>query len=152
MTIYGVRRRVACYVTRSTDCGSELLVFDHVADNPAEPSGTQIPAGGMTPFEALADAAFREVREETGLYGLRFVGPVGAVELGLDDPGGPSMTTYVQLAVPADGAAAGPSEWEHVVTGEGTDADLVFRCRWEPLPLAVGLVGDQARFLAAVTG
>lgn len=152
MTIYGVRRRVACYVTRSTERGVELLVFDHVDDNPADPSGTQIPAGGMAPFEALADAAFREVQEETGLGGLQFVGQVGFVELGLDEPGGPSMTTYVQLAAPAEGDDADVVEWERVVTGEGADADMVFRCRWEPLPLGIELAGDQGRFLAAVTG
>lgn len=150
MTIYGVRRRVACYVTRSTEQGGELLVFDHVDDDPEDPSGTQIPAGGMGTFEALTGAAFREVQEETGLSGLQFVGQVGAVELGLDEPGGPSMTTYVQLAAPDTSKADGPREWEHAVTGYDTDAGLVFRCRWEPLPLSVELAGDQGRFLSAL--
>lgn len=150
MTIYGVRRRVACYVTRSAENGTELLVFDHVDDDPADPSGTQIPAGGMAPFEALTDAAFREVREETGLLGLQFVGQVGAAELGLDDPGGPSMTTYVHLALPDGAAATDAGEWEHAVTGDGADAGMIFRCRWEPLPLSVELAGGQGQFVPAV--
>ena len=152
MTIYGVRRRVACYVTRATLGTAELLVFDHLDDDPTDPSGTQIPAGGMTPFEALADAALREVREETGVDGLRFVGQVGAVELGLDEPGGPSMTTYVQLSMADSEANTGPAEWDHTVTGDGGDAGLVFRCRWAPLPLTLELAGGQGQFLAAITG
>lgn len=146
MTIYGIRRRVACYVTRDTGAGTELLVFDHADDDPAEPSGTQIPAGGMAPFEALVDAALRETAEETGLDGLTFVGQVGAVELGLHDPGGPAMTTFVHVTARSGGDTA----WDHAVTGEGADAGLVFRCRWESLPLSFELVGDQGRFLDAV--
>lgn len=143
MTIYGFRQRVVCYVVRSTAGGRELLVFDHVDDDPADPSGTQVPAGGMEPFEALADAALRETMEETGLDSAAFVGQVGFVELGLRDPGGPSVTTFVQLVAPGGGEPT----WDHAVTGEGADAGLAFRCRWEPLPLQVGLEDDQGRFL-----
>ena len=74
MTTYGVRRRVACYVTRTTETGEQLLVFDHRDDDPDDPSGTQIPAGGMLPFEAIVDAAAREIEEETGLADTTFVG------------------------------------------------------------------------------
>src|SRR4051794_32092713 len=70
MPIYGYRRRVACYVTRVGEAGSELLVFDHVDDDPDNPPGTQIPAGGMLPFEGIEAAAAREAAEETGLSGL----------------------------------------------------------------------------------
>lgn len=149
MTIYGVRRRVACYVTRRSPRGTELLVFDQPGDDPAHPSGTQIPAGGMGAFESLVDAAVREVREETGVDGLAFVGQVGAVELGLAEPGGPSITTYVHLTA-SSGADAVAGEWDHRVTGEGLDADMTFRCRWAPLPLSFRLAGGQGRFLAAV--
>ncbi len=146
MTTYAVRRRVACYVTRSTGAGAELLVFDHRDDNPDDPSGTQIPAGGMLPFEALVEAAVREIREETGLDDLAYVDQVGFVELGLDEPGGPSMTTYVHLAAPA----GGPESWEHTVVGDGSDSGMVFSCRWEKLPLTVDLAGGQGQFLAAL--
>jgi 8-oxo-dGTP pyrophosphatase MutT (NUDIX family) len=143
VTIYGVRRRVACYVTRTSAGGEELLVFDHVDDDPADPSGTQVPAGGMLPFEAVADAAIREVHEETGLEEMTYVEQLGAVELGLHDPGGPSVTTYVRLTTPSDG----PSSWVHRVTGDGTDEGMAFACRWEPLPLSVDLAGGQDAFV-----
>lgn len=146
MTIYGLRQRVVCYVTRSTGTGKELLVFDHVDDDPGDPSGTQVPAGGMLPFEALVDAALRETHEETGLEGVTFVGQVGFAELGLGDPGGPSVTTFVQLAAPG----SGEDGWDHTVAGAGDDAGLVFRCSWQPLPLRFELAGDQGRFLDVV--
>ena len=146
MTTYGVRQRVACYVTRTTETGEELLVFDHRDDTPDDPSGTQIPAGGMLPFEALVDAAAREIEEETGLAETSFVEQVGFVELGLDEPGGPSMTTYVHLTTPSDG----PNAWEHTVGGGGEDGGMVFLCRWEPLPLAFDLAADQGQFLDVV--
>lgn len=146
MSIYGVRRRVACYVTRTTEGGEELLVFDHVDDDPANPSGTQVPAGGMLPFEGIEDAASREVDEETGLVGLAFVGQLGGVEVALGEPGGPSMTTYVHLTASSDTPAA----WQHVVAGDGEDAGMVFACRWEPLPLTFELAGGQGVYLDAV--
>jgi ADP-ribose pyrophosphatase YjhB (NUDIX family) len=148
MAIYGYRRRVACYVTRTTEQGHELLVFDHHPDDdpPDNPSGTQIPAGGMLPFEAIEAAALREVREETGLENVRYVEQVGFVEVPLEDPGGPSMTNFVHLEATSDGDAS----WEHRVTGEGDDLGMTFLCRWEPLPLGFELAGDQGRFLDAV--
>jgi 8-oxo-dGTP pyrophosphatase MutT (NUDIX family) len=143
MPIYGVRRRVACYVTRAGDHGAELLVFDHAADDPERPSGTQVPAGGMLPFEGIEDAAAREVAEETGLAGLRFRAQLGGVEARLGEPGGPTVTTYVHLAAPSDGA----SEWAHTVTGDGEDAGMSFRCRWARLPLDFELAGGQGVYL-----
>jgi 8-oxo-dGTP pyrophosphatase MutT (NUDIX family) len=147
VTTYGVRQRVACYVTRSTERGAELLVFDHRDDDPDDPSGTQIPAGGMRRFEAITDAAAREIDEETGLADTTFVAQVGFVELGLHEAGGPSMTTYVHVTAPG----GGPDEWEHQVGGDGEDAGMVFRCRWEPLPLGFELAGGQGQFVVHLT-
>lgn len=143
MSIYGLPRRVACYVTRPTEYGSELLVFEHRDDDPENPSGVQVPAGAMLPFEGIEDAASREVDEETGLIGLSFVAQLGGVEVALTEPGGPSMTTYVHLVAPTDDRTA----WDHQVHGEGEDAGLVFECRWEPLPLAFELAATQGVYL-----
>lgn len=148
MPIYGFLQRVVCYVTRSTERGDELLVFEHVDDDPADPSGVQVPAGSMLPFESVQDAALREVEEETGLRGLTYVDQVGAVELGLDDEGGPSMTNFVRLTAPADGEPA----WEHVVTGDGEDAGMGFSCRWEAIPLSSELAGGQSAFVDRLGG
>ncbi len=145
MSIYGFRQRVACYVTRVGADGRELLVFEHVDDDPTDPSGVQVPAGGMKRFESIQDASHRELEEETGLRGATYVDQLGGVELGLDEPGGPSMTTFVHLRAPDDGEA----RWEHIVHGDDNDGDLGMRfaCRWEPLPLNVELAAGQDAFL-----
>jgi ADP-ribose pyrophosphatase YjhB (NUDIX family) len=131
----------------------ELLVFEHTDEDPA---GVRVPAGSMQPLESLTDAAARAVYEETGLTGLTYVDQVGYVERGLDEVGGPAVVNFVHLAAQPGpgsaatdaraGAAGGPA-WEHTVTGDGADAGLVFRCRWEPLPLQVLLAADQGAFL-----
>lgn len=136
-------------MTRTTSRGEDLLVFEHTDDDPANPSGVQVPAGGMLPFESLEDAAAREVAEQTGLSGLTYMDQVGFSELGLDDPGGPAVLNFVHLVAAAEGTDAVPDagSWEHRVTGDGQDAGMTFRCRWEPLPLNLDLAGDQAAFL-----
>jgi ADP-ribose pyrophosphatase YjhB (NUDIX family) len=143
VSIFAVRQRVACYVTRPSDAGPQLLVFEHVADDPSHPSGVQVPGGGKTAFEAVETAALREVEEESGLTGLTFQAQLGAVERGVGDPVGPSITTYVHVTSPA----GGPPAWEHTVSGEGEDAGMTFACRWEPLPLGFDLAAGQAAYL-----
>ncbi|QLG10236.1 NUDIX domain-containing protein [Deinococcus sp. D7000] len=58
--LLGLREKVLCLVVR----GSSLLVFDH-ADVPD--AGVQLPAGGVEAGETPADAAVRELYEESGL-------------------------------------------------------------------------------------
>jgi len=146
MSIYAFRHRVACYVTRTTGEGEELLVFEHGDDDPQDPSGVHVPAGTMLPYEAVEAAGLREVEEESGLSGLTYVDQVGFVERGLHDEGGPSMTNFVHLVAPSNGE---PS-WEHTVSGDGDDAGMTFLCRWEPLPLSTGLADGQAALLDRV--
>lgn len=158
MSIYGFGHRVVCYVTRTTELGADLLVFEHADDDPQEPSGVQVPAGSMLPYESLEDAALREVQEETGLSGLTYVEQVGFVELGLYDEGGPSMTNFVHLVDPASGAPGEPTvyrdgraTWEHIVTGDGDDNGMTFVCWWEPLPVPIELASGQAAFLDRIS-
>jgi 8-oxo-dGTP diphosphatase len=56
----GLREKVLCFVHD----GQKLLVFDH-ADVPD--AGVQVPAGGVEMGETPAEAAVRELREESGL-------------------------------------------------------------------------------------
>lgn len=124
------RQRVACYVTRRRDDRVELLVFNHRDDADA---GTQVPAGGIDPGESYADAAVREVREETGLTGVEVVGRLGESDRPHPETGAARRTTYVHLRAP-DAMA---DRWTHIVTGEGEDATMRFDCRWEPLPVTL---------------
>lgn len=140
MTVSPPRLRVAAYVIRWRAAGPELLVFDHV-DFPE--AGTQVPAGGLEPGETPADAAVREVAEETGLTGAGLVAELGVSDHPHPVTGQPRRTTYVQLDVP-DGPV-GP--WAHRVAGDGEDGGLRFACRFIPLPLAARLADHQDEFL-----
>jgi ADP-ribose pyrophosphatase YjhB (NUDIX family) len=132
-------------VTRTKEAGQQLLVFEHIDDDPGKPAGIQIPGGGKDTYEPIVDAAPRETGEETGLRGLEFVEQLGIQERALHDPDGPSITTFVHLRAPADGV----DQWEHTVVADADreDSGMVFRCRWETLPLEVELVSEQAQFL-----
>jgi 8-oxo-dGTP pyrophosphatase MutT (NUDIX family) len=117
------RDRVVVYVER----GDELLVFDH-RDHPE--AGTQVPAGGVLDGEALADAALREVREETGLHLDDEPELLGTHEH-LDGLGRPALSHFYR----ADAPRGAPDSWEHVVAGGGDDAGLVFLCRFDATPI-----------------
>jgi 8-oxo-dGTP pyrophosphatase MutT (NUDIX family) len=113
---------VAVYVER----GTALLVFDH-RDHPE--AGTQVPAGGLEPGESLVTGAVREVLEETGLRLTEEPQLLGIHEH-LDGLGRPAKTHFLRASAPSDA----PDAWEHRVTGDGGDSDLVFLCRFEDEP------------------
>ena len=126
-----VRNRVVVYVER----GDGLLVFDH-RDYPD--AGTQVPAGGVEVGESVGAAAIREVREETGVQLDETPVLLGTHEH-VDGLGRPALSFFVRASAP-DGL---PQAWEHVVSGDGEDAKLVFDCRFDPAP---ELWADQAVF------
>ena len=114
-----MRQRVVAYVTRERDGVTELLVFDH-RDHPE--AGTQVPAGRIDPGETLEECLHRELDEEAGLRG-RIVRELGR-------PAWPSR--YPNHAFEVRSASHESTDtWDHVVHGDGDDAGLVFRFRWE---------------------
>jgi 8-oxo-dGTP pyrophosphatase MutT (NUDIX family) len=117
-----LRKRVVVYVEREDG----LLVFDH-RDHPE--AGTQVPAGGVEQDEALVEAAIREVREETGVQLDTEPTLLGTHEH-LDGLGQPALSHFFQ----ADAPKGLPRCWQHVVSGDGDDAALVFECRFDPAP------------------
>jgi 8-oxo-dGTP pyrophosphatase MutT (NUDIX family) len=123
-----VRRRVLAYVTRERRGHTELLVFDHRDYSEA---GTQVPAGRTDPSETLEQCLLRELHEEAGIEGARIVRELGTWN-----------TRYENHAfeVRIDDHAAADT-WEHVVHGDGDDAGLVFRYRWEPVRADLLLFG-----------
>jgi 8-oxo-dGTP diphosphatase len=117
-----VRQRVLAYVTRERDGAKELLVFD-VPSHPR--AGTQVPAGRIDPGETLEQCLFRELHEEAGIERACIVRE-------LERPVRPAKYENHAFEVRIEGG--GPADaWEHVVSGTGDDAGLVFRYRWEPI-------------------
>lgn len=110
------------YVTRERDGVKELLVFDH-RDDPS--AGTQVPAGRIDPGETLEQCLVRELHEEAGIEN-------GVVVRELSPPSWPSRYENHAFEVRAPGHES-TDVWDHVVHGDGDDAGLVFRYRWEPL-------------------
>jgi 8-oxo-dGTP pyrophosphatase MutT (NUDIX family) len=88
-----------------------------------------VPAGGVDRDEELMDAAIREVREETGVCIDTELTLLGTHEH-LDGLGRPALSYFFRAAAP-DGV---PQSWQHIVSGDGDDAALVFNCRFDPAP------------------
>ena len=63
--------KVALFVTRESERGMQLLLFEHPY------AGNQIPAGTVDPGETPEQAAIRESHEETGLSGFSTMDALG---------------------------------------------------------------------------
>jgi 8-oxo-dGTP pyrophosphatase MutT (NUDIX family) len=119
-----LRQRVLAYVTRERGGRKELLVFDH-ADEPR--AGTQVPAGRVDPGETLEQCLRRELYEEAGIERARIVRELELVGDWVARSHYENHAYEVALEGDADDG------WDHVVVGDGDDAGLVFRYRWEPV-------------------
>lgn len=136
------RIRVAAYVLQRAATW-QLLVFDQ----PGHPqAGTQIPAGGVHQGESLAHAVLREISEETGLHCVTLRQQLHVEHRPHPRTGTPRTTTFFA----ADAAAGTPPAWTHEVVGRGTDAGMVFNCRFTPLPLRQPLADDQDAWLGLI--
>lgn len=115
-----MRKRVLAYVTRERGSAKEVLVFDH-RDHPS--AGTQVPAGRLDPGETLEQCLLRELHEEAGIAD-------GVIVRELPRPSWPSKYENHAFEVRSPSHES-TDTWEHVVHGDGDDAGLVFRFRWE---------------------
>jgi ADP-ribose pyrophosphatase YjhB (NUDIX family) len=135
-------RKANAYITRDRDGACEFLVFRH-RDFPE--AGIQVPRGTMLPGEMPEVAVLREVREETGLRDVIVVRPL-VVDLQDQPDGPPHERHFFELAAPAQT----PDAWEHIVTGAGDDAGLVFCYFWARSAAEAGLWPGYGDYLHLV--
>lgn len=136
--------RVAAYVLRYRRSW-ELLVFEQAGQPHA---GSQIRAGGVHATETLEVAVLREVREETGLTGLRLRQRLVTEDKPHPVTGQPRRTTFFVM----DADDETPDRWEHCVRGDDPDNGFVFVCRFASLPLAQSLADGQDAWLGQIDG
>lgn len=131
------RQRVLAYITRDTDRGRELLVFEH-RDHPD--AAVQVPAGRLDPGEDLESGLLREIEEESGLRTVRIVRDLPGFE-------GHYPSRYENHGFHLVPTEELPDEWDHVVHGDGDDAGLTFRYRWVRIADDPELFGRRHPFL-----
>jgi 8-oxo-dGTP pyrophosphatase MutT (NUDIX family) len=137
-----IHKAAACLVRRGT-AGPELLVFRHPL------AGVQIPKGSVQPGELPADAALRELAEESGVaaHTLRSVGRHD-IEVGA----GPTEFAPLELQVwhtfLVETDQELPDSWSHQASGSEVEAGLVFEYFW--LPIAEARSACSSRFHASI--
>ncbi|UBV43461.1 NUDIX domain-containing protein [Deinococcus taeanensis] len=114
----GLREKALCLVTRP----GQLLVFEHV---PAGQAGVQVAAGGVEPGETSAQAAVRELREETG---LNLTAPTHVTSYLWEAALPHRFTRQVCHAFMFHARTPLPGTWDHVA-----EQRHLFRFRWAPL-------------------
>ncbi len=126
-------RKAFAYAVRRSARGYQLLAFHSLE----EPGGFEVPKGAAERDESFADAARRELREESGL-------DVGTgSELGTTWYGAEEQRFFL-FAVPG----TAPDRFRHTVTGSGGDEGLVYEFEFLPIDgrLAARLVQGSGAF------
>jgi ADP-ribose pyrophosphatase YjhB (NUDIX family) len=115
--------KVLAYITRDGPQGREVLVFRHRGHPDA---GVQVPGGTVETGEELTVALHREVKEETGLIGLRVVSQLARARFFAEWRNELQERNVFHLEAPADL----PGSWSHVVAAGEEDAGLHFELFW----------------------
>jgi ADP-ribose pyrophosphatase YjhB (NUDIX family) len=103
------------YVIRANQAGPELLVFDSL-----EEPGLEVPKGSVQPGEMPAQAAAREVWEESGLQELTLIKELGVTRWQDEE----QHFFLFRADQPL------PDRFEHVVTGQDGDRGMRYQFRW----------------------
>jgi ADP-ribose pyrophosphatase YjhB (NUDIX family) len=132
--------KVLAYITRSGPHGLDVLVFRH-RDFPE--AGLQVPAGTVDEGEALPQALWREIKEETGLGDLHLTGQIAKTLYHSSEKNEWHERNIFHLE-----AAHLPDSWDHVVVSDAQDNGLHFCFFWMPATVAQRiLVARQGEWL-----
>ena len=110
-----LKQKSFSYIVRAGPAGPELLVFASL-DEP----GFEAPKGSAQPGEAPAQAAMREVFEESGLCALTLIKELGQTLWQAEQ-----QTFFLFRA-----GEPLPDRFEHVVTGHDGDRGMCYQYRW----------------------
>ncbi|MCP8968912.1 NUDIX hydrolase [Ectobacillus ponti] len=133
-------KKVYAYITREQDGREQLLVHAH-RDFPE--AGVQVPGGTVNPGETLEAALLREVYEEAGLHAVQVQRHVADELVHIREKSEYQKRHFYHITL----TAVVRDEWEHVVTGDGEDTNLVFQYRWVDLQQTPPLSGRQGAYL-----
>lgn len=130
------RRRAYLFVTRRREGVGQALVFSHASDRIL--AGVQTPGGTVDAGETPAEAALREVEEETGLTAF------GPLRLLAEDEFENEQERLGRSFFQLPALEPTPDAWTHRVGGGGLDGGIDFELRWADLPEA-GDLDDHFR-------
>lgn len=130
-----MRRRAHIYVTREQAGVRQLLVFTQDGSE----AGIQVPGGGIEDHETPLEGMRQEILEEAGLSSYTFMRylAVDVREAVLDGAPLRYERHFFWLSVEDM-----PDTWDHHVTGNGEDKDMIFHYYWMSNPTKEQLVWD----------
>ena len=129
-----LKQKSFSYIIRAVPSGHELLAFASLNE-----PGFEVPKGSAQPSETPAQAAEREVFEESGLRALTLIG-----ELGVTQWQGEEQYFFLFRA---DGPL--PDRFDHMVTGHDSDRGMLYQYQWLAITpaLSQSLVQGSQRFV-----
>ena len=131
-----IQKAAAC-VVRSSDRGPELLVFRHPL------AGIQLPKGSIEAGERAADAAARELAEESGVLAVHVVRRIGQHEFAADGSDTEPVACEVWHTFLLTAAEDLPDRWSHRASGSADEAGLVFEFFWMSIAAARRIVAPR---------
>lgn len=137
------KTKVGAFILRPQPQGSNhLLLFTH-PDHPEAP--IQIPGGSVEEGEDIEAALYREIKEETGMIGLKIKRKIGVSEM-------PSILNKNEILERHCYLLEAPpqvkDEWIHTVEGDGLDSGIRFQFSWYKINTNFTLTGDLGYFMS----
>ena len=128
------RQKSFSYIIRAVPSGHELLVFASLNE-----PGFEVPKGSVQPGETPAQAAMREVFEESGLRALTLIGELGVTKWYDEEQHFYLFRADEPL----------PDRFDHTVTGHDSDRGMRYQYQWLAVTPALNqlLVQGSNRFV-----
>ena len=117
-----INSRAYAFILQEKDGAWQLLVFRAKGESNKNPY--HIPGGGIDPGETPLQGVIREIEEESGLIGLypeNYIGQWIREEHEMI-----FQRHYFVFKAPK----SLPENWNHVVTGDGADAGIIYQYKW----------------------